>query len=77
MNKDISLKTSNLDKQRSNQDNRLKSQLNAGSYLGISFWSVRTLIIRGELPIVRMGRRILIDVHDLDAWIDKNKERLS
>ncbi len=55
---------------------RLYSLDGAASYLSISFWSVRTLIERGEIPIVRMGRRILVDREDLDSWISQRKEQV-
>lgn len=29
---------------------------------------------RGELPCVRIGRRVLYDPRDITAWIDKRKE---
>lgn len=45
----------------------------AGRYLSLSFWSVRGMLDRGDLPFIRAGRRILVDVHDLDAWIEANK----
>lgn len=45
----------------------------AGAYLGISKWSIRALINRGDLPAVRIGRRILIDRYDLDNLIETNK----
>lgn len=43
-------------------------------YLGIGLYTVRELIWRGELPVVRNRRKQLVDVMDLDAWIDRNKE---
>ena len=45
----------------------------AGEYLGRSTWSVRRLIWGGTLPPVRHGRRIHIDLLDLDAFIDRHK----
>ena len=59
------------------QDMRLISLREAGSYLGVSYWSVRSLIDRGDLPTVRLGRRLLIDKKDLDALVENHKERLS
>jgi excisionase family DNA binding protein len=53
---------------------RLYSLQDAASYLAISYWSVRTLIERGDIPVIRMGRRLLIDRLDLDSWILNNKE---
>jgi excisionase family DNA binding protein len=47
----------------------------AGIYLGRSKQSVQHLIFQRELPVVRAGRRVHLDRHDLDAWIAKNKDR--
>jgi hypothetical protein len=29
---------------------------------------------RGSIPLVRIGTRVLYDPHDLEMWIDKQKE---
>ncbi len=42
-------------------------------YLGRSDWSVRHLIWGGNLPFVRSGRRVHLDVRDMDAYIEQNK----
>jgi len=57
----------------------------AGEYLSVSYWTMRDLVFAGVLPTVRIPcpragdgraiRRILVDRHDLDAFIEKNKER--
>jgi excisionase family DNA binding protein len=52
---------------------RLYSIPEAGEYLGRTPWAVREMIWRGKLPAVRDGRRILLDVEDLDRWIEANK----
>ena len=52
---------------------RLYSVPEAATYLGRSVWSVRELIWNGSLPSVRMGRRVHLDIIDLDRWIEKNK----
>jgi len=54
---------------------RLYSVPEAAMYLGRSIWSVRALIWNGELPHIRVGRRIHLDIIDLDQWVDKNKIR--
>ena len=54
---------------------RLVSLLDAATYLGISYWTVRELINREELPAVRIGRRVMLDVDDLDGFIEANKSR--
>lgn len=55
--------------------NRLVSLLDAATYLGISYWTVRDLINRREIPAVRIGRRVMLDVDDLDGFIEANKSR--
>ena len=47
----------------------------AALYLGRSTWSVRRLIWSGDLPSVRAGRRVHVDVRDMDGFIDRNKVR--
>ena len=52
---------------------RLYSINEAATYLGRSVWSVRELIWDGKLPCVKVGRRIHLDIIDLDQWIERNK----
>ena len=54
---------------------RLLSQQEAAAYLGISYWMLRDLTFRGEVPHVKIGRRILVDRFDLDAYLDRAKIR--
>ena len=54
---------------------RLYSIKEAAEYLALSTWTVRELIWQGVLPHVRLGRRILIDIQDLDALITHHKIR--
>ena len=63
-----------LDAQSNALQPRLLDYHAASSYLSLSYWSVRTLVVNGEVPHVKFGKRVLIDVRDLDEWIDKNKE---
>lgn len=53
---------------------RLFSIPEAAHYLGRSVDSLREIIWSGKMPIVRNGRRIFLDIRDMDAWIEKNKE---
>ena len=56
----------------------------AATYLGLSYWTVRDLVLAGRLPSVKIPcprsgdgrtiRRILVDRHDLDAFIEQSKE---
>jgi len=54
---------------------RLYTLGEAAVYLGRSVWSIRRLIWNGELPQVRAGGRVHVDILDMDAFIDKNKEQ--
>jgi len=54
---------------------RLYTLKQAGTYIGLSHWRVRSLIYSGQLAYVRLGRRILVDRIDLDVLIDSLKRR--
>jgi hypothetical protein len=64
---------------------RLLDLHQAAAYLGISYWTARDLVNAGTIPTVRIPsvragdgrpiRRILVDIRDLDAFINGNKER--
>ena len=53
---------------------RLVSRDEAAAYLNVS---KRHLIgtIDPELTLVSAGRRVMYDLRDLDAWIDRKKDR--
>jgi len=55
------------------QGKRLISIKEAGDYLSRSAWTVAEMVRTGKLPYVRDGRRKLLDLRDLDAWVDSNK----
>ena len=52
---------------------RLYTVQEAAVYLGRLVWGVRELIWKGELPCVKVGRRIHIDAEDLDVFIQRHK----
>lgn len=52
---------------------RLYTVAEAAFYLGRTVNSLREIIWAGKIPIVRDGRRILLDIRDLDIFIEKNK----
>ena len=52
---------------------RLYNVKEAGRYLGRSAWAIRRLIWTGYLPEVRQGRRVMVDVVDMDQFIEKHK----
>lgn len=54
---------------------RLLRTKEAAEYLCISPWKLRRLIQDGRLPVVQDGEGspFLLDVRDLDGYIDRNK----
>ncbi len=54
---------------------RLLSVDEAAKYLGLSSWSLRKRLSQGMLPVIRIGKRILFDLHDLDFFIEQHKIR--
>jgi excisionase family DNA binding protein len=55
---------------------RLYTLKEAARYLGRSGWGMRELIWAGKIPAIREegGRKIFIDVNDLVAYVERNKE---
>lgn len=54
---------------------RLLNCREACAYLGgVSLWHLRTMIHSEGLPVVRLGRRLLIDRVALDVWLDRRRE---
>lgn len=54
---------------------RLYSVKEAGRYLGRSPWTIHRLIREGHLLEVRQGRRVMVDLVDMDQFIEKYKRR--
>lgn len=55
-------------------DLQLLSILEAAKLLRLSPFTVRLFIQRGELPIIRLGRRVLIHSNDLGEFIRVRRE---
>jgi excisionase family DNA binding protein len=55
---------------------RLLRTRDAAEYLSLSPWKVRRLIQDGRLPVVQDGEGapFLLDVRDLDGYIERNKK---
>jgi len=56
---------------------RLYSIKEASLYLGRSVWAVREMLWAGKIPYIKDGRRILLDIHDMESWIEKNKTQFT
>lgn len=48
----------------------------AAIYLSLSSWKLRHLIQSAQLPVIQPGPNApwLLDVRDLDSWVDRNKQ---
>ena len=56
---------------------RLYSIKEASVYLGRTVWAVREMIWAGKIRYVKDGRRILVDILDMEKWIEQNKTQYS
>ena len=54
---------------------RLYTRKQSCERLNCSLSTVERLIRRGEIPVVRMGRKILIRESALERWIEAQEER--
>lgn len=45
----------------------------AAEYLGLSTEALYTRTRRGEIPHIRMGRRLRWDMQDLDLWMRRQR----
>ena len=61
--------------QHSSPGRRLVSLVDAADMLGLSVASVRRLIWGGKLPAIRLTRRVLVDLRDVDRLIEESKDR--
>ena len=52
---------------------RLYTLKEAAEYLGRSEWSMRELIWSGSIRVVKVGRKIYVDIEDLNDFINRNK----
>jgi len=52
---------------------RLYTLKEAACYLGRSDWGMRDLIWGRKIPAVREGRKIYLDIDDLNNYIQRNK----
>lgn len=52
---------------------RLLRIAEAARYLSATPWFIRSLIWSHSIPFLQLGKRHLIDVRDLDAYVDSQK----
>lgn len=54
---------------------RLLTTDEAAEFLGRTREAMQHLAASGKIPTVRSDRRVFFDLHDLERWIDRNKEK--
>ena len=54
---------------------RLLTLKKAAEFLGLTDWAMRSRIWAGDIPVVRFqgGRKMYIDVRDIEKFIERNK----
>jgi hypothetical protein len=52
---------------------RLYSLPETAHYLDRTLWSMRELMWKGSIPIVREGKRIFVDINDLESYVTRHK----
>ena len=60
-------------KEKSQLVKRLYTLKDASLYLGRPVSSIRTLVWSGKLPVIQDGRKMYVDVNDLDLYINRSK----
>ena len=52
---------------------RLLTLKEAAAYLSLSLSTIKNMLVSSELRVVSRGGRRMIDVQDLDLWIERHK----
>ncbi len=55
-------------------ERRLLNYRRAAAYLGISERAIKQLAADGEIPKTPIGHRVLLDVRDLDVFVERMKK---
>ena len=55
---------------------RLFDLKEAATYLGRPVFSIRGLIWKGALPVIKDGRKLYLDIIDLNQYIERHKETM-
>jgi excisionase family DNA binding protein len=69
------MKTQRISNPSQKPNKRLYSIPEAGQYLGRTVWAVREMVYAGKIAYIRDGRRMLLDINDMDSWIEENRTR--
>ena len=58
---------------------RLLPLKDAADWIGLTVWGMRERVWAGDIPVVRFpgGRKMFIDVRDLEGFIERNKTTIT
>lgn len=62
-----------LDMEPSQPSRRLLTVKDTAAYLSCTVWAVRELAWAQKVPFVKIGRRLLFDIQDLNRFVERNK----
>jgi len=54
---------------------RLVGAKRAAAEYGLAYTSLRDIVLKGEIPLIRVGRAGYLERGDIDRWIESRKER--
>lgn len=69
------IKAQRIDNPQCHITKRLYSIKEGAFYLGRTVGAVREMLWAGKMPYVKDGKRILLDIQDMNEWIDRNRTR--
>ena len=52
---------------------RLLDKKEIAEYLNLSIYTVDTWVCQNRIPYVKIGRRVLFDLTEIDQWIEQQK----
>jgi len=52
---------------------RLITKKELAQYLRLSVFTVDTCVSQNRIPYIKIGRRVLFDLADIDAWLQHQK----
>lgn len=52
---------------------RLYTLREASIYLGRTLWGVREMVWAGRIPVVKDGKKLFIDINDLEMYVTRHK----
>ena len=61
------------ERQNPEREARLFTVKEAARYLGTTSATIYTKIWRREIPFIKLGRSVRLDIHDLDEMIDRGR----